>query len=110
MKLEGQNLDGVLVLHPVGRLDSSTSPELEHVLTEQLAAGANRLLFDFSDLDYISSAGLRVILLAGKRLRGIDGKMVLVGMREVVREVFEMSGFLALFAVAETRDAGIEKL
>lgn len=110
MKLEVQTLDGVVVLHPVGRLDSTSSPELEHVLTEQLAAGANRLLFDFGDLDYISSAGLRVVLLAGKRLRGVQGKMVLVGMRDVVREVFEMSGFLTLFAIAETREAGVEKL
>ena len=110
MRLETQTIDGVLVLHPVGRLDSTSSPELERVLTENLEAGTKRLLFDFGDLDYISSAGLRVVLLAGKRLRAVQGKMALVGMRDVVREVFEMSGFLSLFAVAETVEAGIGKV
>ncbi len=110
MKLEVHTLDGVLVLHPFGRLDSTSSPELERVLTEQLEAGVSRLLFDFADLDYISSAGLRVVLLAGKRLRAAKGKMALVGMRDVVQEVFEMSGFLALFAVADSIEAGLEKV
>ena len=110
MRLETQTIDGVLVLHPVGRLDSTSSPELERVLTENLEAGTKRLLFDFGDLDYISSAGLRVVLLAGKRLRAVQGKMALVGMRDVVREVFEMSGCLSLFAVAETVEAGIGKV
>ncbi len=110
MKLETQTIDDVVILRPVGHLDSTSSPELEKVLTESLAAGTRRLVFDFSDLDYISSAGLRVVLLAGKRLRPQQGKMVLVGMREIVKEVFAMSGFLTLFAVADTVEAGIGKV
>lgn len=110
MKLETQTIDDVVILRPVGRLDSTSSPELEKVLTDSLAAGTKRLVFDFSDLDYISSAGLRVVLLAGKRLRPPHGKMVLVGMREIVKEVFAMSGFLTLFAVADTVEAGIGKV
>jgi anti-anti-sigma factor len=110
MKLEIQTIDDVVIMRPVGRLDSTSSPELEKVLTDSLAAGTKRLVFDFSDLDYISSAGLRVVLLAGKRLRPPQGKMVLVGMREVVQEVFSMSGFLTLFAVADTVEAGIGKV
>ena len=73
-------------------------------------AGAQRLVFDFTSLDYISSAGLRVVLLAGKKLRASKGKMVLVGLQDMVREVFEMSGFLALFAVAPTLEEGIAKV
>lgn len=110
MKLEKSTVDGVLVLHPVGRLDSTTSPELERAVTESLDAGTTRLLFDFGDLDYISSAGLRVVLLAGKKLRTTQGKMILVGMRDVVREVFEMSGFLTLFAVADSVTEGIARV
>lgn len=110
MKLEQHSIDDVQILHPIGHLDSTSSPELERVLTECLAAGTRRLLFDFSDLDYISSAGLRVVLLAGKRLRPVQGKMALIGMRNVVREVFEMSGFLTLFAVADTIEEGIGKV
>lgn len=110
MNIEIQNRSGVLILHPIGRLDSTSSPELERLLLENFDLGAKRLLFDFSDLEYISSAGLRVVLLAGKRMRMVAGKMVLVGMRNVVQEVFEMSGFLALFAVAPSVDEGMEKV
>ncbi|WP_263768604.1 STAS domain-containing protein [Propionivibrio soli] len=110
MRLEKRSIDDILVVQPIGRLDSTSSPELERVLVENLDAGTKRLLFDFSSLDYISSAGLRVVLLAGKRLRPVQGKMALVGMRDVVREVFEMSGFLSLFAVADTVEDGVTKV
>ena len=53
---------------------------------------------------------MRVVLLAGKKLRASKGKMVLVGLQDMVREVFEMSGFLALFAVAPTLEEGIAKV
>lgn len=107
MNLEQEHRDDILILRPVGRLDSSSSPELERVLSEQLAAGTLRLVFDFSALDYISSAGLRVVLLAGKKLRASRGKLALVGLQDMVREVFDMSGFLALFTVTSTLDEGL---
>lgn len=109
MKLEIEKRDDVLILHLAGRLDSSSSPELERQVTEQVENGAHRLVFDLGALDYISSAGLRVILLAGKKLRGVKGKLVLVGLRDMVREVFDMSGFMTLFAVEDTVDAGVAK-
>lgn len=110
MNLEQEHRDDILVLRPRGRLDSSSSPELERLLTEQLDAGSQRLVLDFSDLEYISSAGLRVVLLAGKKLRASKGKMVLVSLQDMVREVFDMSGFLALFAVADTLDEGLTQV
>lgn len=110
MNLEQERREDMLVLRPRGRLDSSSSPEMERIISEQLDAGIQRLVLDFTSLDYISSAGLRVVLLAGKKLRATKGKMVLVGLQDMVREVFEMSGFLTLFAVAPTLEEGIAKL
>lgn len=110
MTLQLELLNDVLILRLAGRLDSSSSPELERVLNEKLAAGNLRLVFDFSELVYISSAGLRVILLAGKKLRTSKGKLVLVGLSDMVREVFTMSGFLILFAVADTVDRAVAML
>ncbi|MBB6560702.1 anti-anti-sigma factor [Acidovorax soli] len=110
MNLEQERRDGILILRPRGRLDSSSSPELERVVTEQLEAGIQRVVFDLSALDYISSAGLRVVLLAGKKLRASKGKLVLVGLSAMVREVFDMSGFLTLFAVTNTLDEGLAKV
>lgn len=110
MNIETEHHDDILVIRPRGRLDSSNSPELEHLLTEQLEAGCQRLVLDFSGLDYISSAGLRVVLLVGKKLRASKGKMVLAGLQDMVREVFDMSGFLVLFAVADSLDEGLTKV
>jgi anti-anti-sigma factor len=110
MTLRQETRTDILILSPVGRLDSNSSPELERVIVDQLAAGTQRLVFDLSDMNYISSAGLRVILLAGKKLRTSQGKMVLVGLQDMVREVFEMSGFLTLFAVGATLDEGLAKV
>ncbi len=107
MSIEQENRGDVLVLRLAGRLDSSNAPELERVLLDKLATGTNRLVFDLSALDYVSSAGLRVVLLAGKKLRGSRGQLALAGVRDMVREVLDMSGFLALFVVTATVEEAI---
>lgn len=91
----------IAILRPSGRLDSATSPAFEASVLERLQDGSTRMVLDLSDVDYISSAGLRVILVAGKKLRAAQGQLVLCGLREEVRGVFEMSGFLDLFAVTD---------
>ncbi len=107
MNLDLETRGDTSIVRPVGRLDSASSPELERAVLERLEAGCQRLVFDLTGLDYVSSAGLRVILLAGKKLRAAQGKLVLAGMREAVRDVFEMSGFLTLFAVAPSLDEAL---
>ena len=74
-----------------GRLDTTTSPELEKEL-DGVLDGVEELIMDFSNLEYISSAGLRVLLSAHKALHG-KGKMIVVSPNEIVREVFEVTGF-----------------
>ncbi len=90
------------VFRPAGRLDSATSGDLESLLVERLENGCTVVVLDFSDLDYISSAGLRVVLMVGKRLRAAGGRLTLASLRESVRDLFEMSGFLSLFPVLAT--------
>lgn len=96
-----------VVMRPVGRLDSASSPEFEAQVLETLQSGTLRVVLDMSALEYVSSAGLRVILLAGKRLKAGGGRLALAGLRDNVREVFEMSGFLTLFPVLLTVDAAL---
>ena len=110
MNIEQQRHEDILILRPQGRLDSSSSPEFERLLTEQLDAGSQRLVLDFSRLDYISSAGLRVVLLAGKKLRASKGQIALASLQDMVREVFDMSGFLTLFTVTNTVDEALSKV
>ncbi len=98
MSPELETRGDITIFKPTGRLDSASSVGLEHTVLERLQAGCTRLVFDLSGVDYISSAGLRVILLAGKKLQPVQGSLVLCGLREEVRGVFEMSGFLNLFA------------
>ena len=74
-----------------GRLDTTTAPELEKELKDSLG-GATELTLDFSKLDYISSAGLRVLLQAHKTMAG-KGGMKVTNVNEIVGEVFDVTGF-----------------
>ena len=80
-----------------GRLETTTAPELEAVIKNELG-GINDLTFDFSALDYISSAGLRVLLTAQK-LMNSQGTMKITGTNEIVREVFDITGFSDILTI-----------
>ncbi len=81
-----------------GRLDRATSPQLEGQLNTSLD-GIGKLIFDFKDLEYISSAGLRVILKAQKILRK-DNSVVIMGASKEVRDVFEITGFSQILTIS----------
>lgn len=78
-----------------GRLDTLTAPQLESAL---LLEGVTELVFDLTDLEYVSSAGLRVFLGAQKKMM-LQGNMELVGVKPIVREVLDMTGFSAFFTI-----------
>ena len=82
-----------------GRLDTVTSPTLEAELKQSLD-GLAELVFDFSELEYISSAGLRVMLSAQKTMNK-QGSMVIRHVNETIMEVFEVTGFSAILSVEE---------
>lgn len=86
-KLEGT----VLTIALEGRLDTTTSHDLEEALAASLD-GVTALVFDFTKLDYLSSAGLRVLLSAQKRMNR-QGSMKLVHVNDAVKEVFDITGF-----------------
>ena len=81
-----------------GRLDTVTSPELESELKTALD-GAKELIMDFTKLEYISSAGLRVLLSAHKKMDGKGGKMTVINPRADVMEIFTMTGLDAVFGI-----------
>jgi anti-sigma B factor antagonist len=80
-----------LTLIVTGRLDTTTAPELDQTVKESLE-GVEKLTMDFSDLEYISSAGLRVLLQAQK-VMDKQGSMVITGVNDVISEIFEVTGF-----------------
>ena len=96
-----KNTDGqTLTLALEGRLDTTTAPELEATLKESLA-GVTSLILDLSALDYLSSAGLRVLLSAQKQMNRAKGKMVVRHVCDTVMEVFNMTGFSDILTIEE---------
>jgi anti-anti-sigma factor len=81
------------VLTPAGRLDNTTAAAFEAAVKSATGAGATRLLIDFSEVPYISSGGLRVILVAAKTLAAKGGRLALCSLNPRVAEIIEMSGF-----------------
>ena len=92
----------VSVVALAGNLDSNSSPQAQQALDGILAGGAKKMVVDFTALDYISSAGLRVLLGTAKRLIGAGGALHLFGLNGTVREVFDISGFSTILAVYAT--------
>ena len=93
-----KNTNGeTLTLNIVGRLDTTTAPELENELKASLE-GVNDLVLDLVDLDYISSAGLRV-LLAAQKIMNKQGSMVIVNAKPEIMEVFEITGFTDILTI-----------
>ena len=80
-----------------GRLDTMTAPQLESEITGHLD-GITEFIMDFTDLEYISSAGLRVLLVTSKMMKG-KGRFVIRNINETVREIFEVTGFLDILTV-----------
>lgn len=89
---------GTLTIEIVGRLDTMTSPQLEEEIKESVGE-ANNLVLDFGKLEYISSAGLRV-LLKSQKMMAKKGEMVIVNASETVKEVFELTGFIDFLTLA----------
>jgi anti-sigma B factor antagonist len=98
-----------LVIALGGRLDSNTSPELEKLICPRIEA-TDVVIVDMSRLDYVSSAGLRVLLKAAKIARGAQHRLALAGLTPQVQEVFDISGFTAIFTIYDSRQKALEAL
>ncbi len=98
MEISTRTSNDIHIVGIAGNLDSTTSPEAQKKL-DAVVAGTRKVVLDFSELDYISSAGLRVLLGAAKQLRASGGTLRMFGLNQSVREVFEISGFSAILAV-----------
>ena len=97
MTIEKKINGEALTLIVSGRLDTQTAPELENEL-DSVLAGLKELNFDFANLEYVSSAGLRVILKAQKAMNA-QGSMKLTGVNDSIMEVFDITGFLDILTI-----------
>lgn len=116
MKAEGDDVeigesqsDGVLIVEPRGRMDSTSATPFGNRLVELIRAGSHHLLVDLGQVLYISSAGFRSLLIARKEIEVSKGKLVLCGMSSELRRLFEIGQFTGLFLICATREEGIGK-
>jgi len=91
-----------------GHLDTNTAPEAQEALDRVVEGGGQKVVIDCTALDYISSAGLRVLLGIVKRLDGVGGSFHLFGLNESVREVLDISGFSMILKIFDTEAEAIE--
>lgn len=107
VKVEKEGQAVVLSLH--GRVDSAVAKGFEDAVLGGFEDG-NKVIIDFSMLDYISSAGLRVILMAAKKLKTSSGLLHLCGMKPHIKEVFDISGFSSMLSIKENRAEALKAL
>ena len=107
--IETKNADTV-VLQIEGRLDTNTATSFEEKLMGLINENENRIIVDFSDLDFISSSGLRVLLMAGKKIKTTNGKLGLCSLKEHIKEVFDVAGFTMLFSMFPNQEEALENI
>jgi anti-sigma B factor antagonist len=104
MNISEDRKPGVLILCLSQRLDATTAKAFEDKVLGVIGAGDRRLVIDLAQLEYVSSAGLRVFLLAAKRLSAVNGKLAVVGLNDHVRHVFDIAGFSSILSIYPSRD------
>ena len=103
MKVNVETEDGVVVVRPSGKLDAITSPHFQESMNEIIkengqGEGQQRVVIDMTDVPYVSSAGLRVIIRAAKTIMG-NGKLAVTGLSSSVQQVFELAGFEKIMSI-----------
>jgi anti-sigma B factor antagonist len=110
MEISERKTADIITLSLAGKLDTSTAKAFEEKILGQIESGERRIVIDLARLDYISSAGLRVFVLAAKRLDGTRGKIALCALRDSVKQVFDIAGFSSIFSVYGSHDEAIKNL
>lgn len=99
MELTEQKRERSLQVTVQGRLDSATAAGFEGKLLGLIGAGEHAIVLECSGLGYLSSAGLRALLVAAKKMKACEGRLVVAALKDEVREVFELSGFTTVFPI-----------
>ncbi len=100
MKITKNVENGKVILSVDGRLDTVTAPELAAAIAE-IEDGVKELVFDFSELEYVSSAGLRVILSTHKKLDAEGGKLVVRHPNDMIQSIFALTGFIEILNIED---------
>ena len=106
--MQTKELDGVHVIELAGRIDVTSSPELEKLCNSLMDAGQYKIICDFSNNAYVSSMGLRVFLSTLKRTTKSGGKLVLCCLKPGIMEIFDMTGLSGLFSIFDSTETALD--
>jgi len=107
MDISVRETDGVSVMDFTGNLDTNTSPAAENEVDRLLEGGSEKILFNFMNLNYISSSGLRILLATAKKMKISGGKMMVCSLNDTVQEVFDISGFASILDLASNEEEAL---
>jgi len=110
MEISEQRQGDVVVLHPVGHLNNDTSPVFQQKLLAAVGSTGVAVLVDLSGVDYVSSAGLRALMMASKQSKATNGHIAVAGLTTMVKEIFAISRFSLVVQVFETPAEAISAL
>ncbi|WP_461833076.1 STAS domain-containing protein [Desulfothermus sp.] len=99
-----------IIIMVKGKINAVTAPEFEKQILSYITNGKIKIILEFSQVDYISSAGLRSILIITKTLMGQGGKLVLSSLKKDVKEIFEISGFTNFIPITESLEEAEKKI
>ncbi len=110
MEVTQKQQNGITILGLKGRLDSNTSDDFEKTLLGLIQTGETRLVLDFEELDYISSAGLRVLLKTAKELKPVNGQLLFCSLKDYISDIFDLSGFASFFPIHPNLEESLKAL
>ncbi|MCF8366900.1 MAG: STAS domain-containing protein [Bacteroidales bacterium] len=110
MNLKEVKNDHAVIIEIDGRLDTTNFGQLEKLILQHIEAGNIRIVIDCSNMDYVSSSGLRIFLMALKKITSLNGKFLLCGLQESISEIFDISGFTSIFSIYKNQEEALKSL
>jgi anti-anti-sigma factor len=110
MYVEHEIRNGVAIVSLKGRIDAQSAPGVNQEIDAVVTDGVNKMVISCKELEYISSAGLRVLITVAKKLKAAQGSLVLCDLDEKVLKVFEVSGFTAIFNICDGEEEALSTL
>lgn len=108
MQISTKEAGDVKVVQVQGKIDTNTSDEAKAHLDQLLGQGAKKILVDFSELEYLSSVGLRLLLATTKDLKAVGGDLRVCNLNETVQDIFDMSGFSTIIRVFKSESDALD--
>lgn len=110
MEISVEKMNDISIFSLTGRLDTLSSPSLKEALDPVVNGQSPKIVMDFSELSFISSSGLRILLEANKMANKNQGKLILCALQTIVEEVFSVAGFSIIFHIYPTREEALAQL